>query len=168
MEYPEFLASLDPVIVGLDSTECSLNRKAFWSPSSDARRVLSSKYTLANVGSDYFDIQAAFTMALQWSENDGPMVQPLKITCTFYGHFHAAVPINRDHAQRFTETESWLMFWPFFRQFVSDITARMSIPPVLIPLALGPGDHSYSRTPRKTLTKGARAAQKRARTTRKK
>lgn len=151
MEYRQFLETLEPSILGLDSATCSLDRERYWSASKDARRVLSSKYALTEVTDDYFDVQATFSVALQWSEGDGPLVQPLKIECVFMGHFHTPPPLNREFAKRFAETESWLVFWPFFRQFVSDATARMAIPPVVVPLALGPGEHSYRRSPKPTV-----------------
>jgi hypothetical protein len=151
MQYGEFLASVEPVIMGLDSATCSIDRTAFWSQSKDARKVLSSKYELAHIATDYFDIQATYGIAIEWSEDDGPVIQPLKIGCVFSGHFHAAAPVAREHAQQFTDDESWLIFWPFFRQFVADTAARMAIPPLLVPLALRPGEHSYRRPP-KTIT----------------
>jgi preprotein translocase subunit SecB len=127
--------------------------------------VLSSKYTLANIAEDYFDIEVTFSVALQWSEDDGPVAQALKIECVFTGHFHTAKPVNQEHAKKFTDTESWLIFWPFFRQFVVDTTARMAIPPMVVPLALRPGEHSFRLPPAppkgSARSKTAKAAPKR-------
>lgn len=154
MDYGEFLDALEPVTLGLDSATISLNRDAYWSPPKSARRVLSSKYALAQVANEYFDVQASFSVSLQWSEGDGPVVHALKIDCVFTGHFHADAPINPEHAHKFTDSGSWLVFWPFFRQFVSDTTSRMGIPPILMPMALGPGEFSRRPTPQKALTEG--------------
>jgi hypothetical protein len=152
MEYGDFLRGLDPVILGIDSGNFSLDRDAYWSMTSkEARRVLSSKYTLTRVSKDYFDVEASFSVAIQLPNEDGPIVQALKIECVFEGHFHAVAPVDSEHAKRFAETESWLLFWPFFRQFVSDTTARMSIPPIMVPLALGPGERSYKLARRKEI-----------------
>jgi hypothetical protein len=105
---------------------------------------LSSKYRLARNGGNYFDVEAAFSVVLQpAADTDGPVRQALRIECVFYGHFHAAKPLNVEHAKKFAESDAWLVFWPYFRQFVSDTTARMAIPPLAIPLALGPGGHSH-------------------------
>lgn len=149
MNYNIFLEHLEPVEIGLDSSSFELHRDAFWGAlkrsSKGARRVLSSKYTLAKVAEGYFDIKAFFSVALQEAEGDGQVTQPLKIECVFHGHFHAPDPVVREHAQKFTEGDSWLVFWPFFRQFVSDTTARMAIPPIIVPMALGPGEYSYRR-----------------------
>ena len=143
MDYDEFLEHLEPTILGLDSSTFALNRDVYWSRPKNARRVLSSKYSLAHVDKDYFDVQASLGVVLQWSEGDGPLVQALRIDCVFTGHFHAAAPLAQENAQKFTDRDSWLVFWPFFRQFVSDTTARMAIPPIVVPMALGPGEYSY-------------------------
>ena len=166
MKYAEFLEGLAPVILGMERGSFSLNRATFWDETKSGRRLLSSTYTLADVSEDYFDVEATFVLAFQWPESDGPVTQPLRIECVFRGHFHTSGPVDRDHAKTFAETESWLIFWPFFRQFVSDTTARMAIPPVVIPLALGPGQYSHERASkaveqrthkRKRITRGKRS-----------
>jgi hypothetical protein len=145
MDYRKFLEGLEPAVLGLNSSTFSLNREAYWAQSQKARRVLSSRYKLGDVAEDYFDIEASFSVWLQSTEDDGPVVQSLRIECVFFGHFHTAKPIDREHAQKFTDSDCWLVFWPFFRQFVSDTTARMSIPPLVVPMALGPGEYSHRR-----------------------
>ena len=170
MEYGEFLETLEPVTLGLDQCSCDLKRSVYWSRSeAKRRRLLSSKYTVSNVGSGFFDIEAALSLSLQLNHDDGAIMHALQIDCVFRGHFHTNGPANEDHAKKFASEEAWLLFWPFFRQFVSDTTARMSIPPVVIPLALGPGEFSRqmpiseAKTPKRTSRKaiagkGARKA----------
>ena len=145
MDYGEFLRGLEPSLLGLVSSTFAIDHKTYWDQSKSIRRVLSSKYTLADISDDYFDVEASFVLAVQWANADGPVVQPLRIECVFWGHFHTSGAVNKEHAKTFAETESWLIFWPFFRQFVSDTTSRMAIPPIMIPMALGPGEHSRNR-----------------------
>ena len=141
MEYAKFLASVAPAMMGMNSSTCLLDRDLYWDAPNTARRAVSSKYTLTDIGPDYFDIHATFSVALEWSNSDGVSIQPFKIECVFFGHFHADAPIDRDNAKKFAATESWLLFWPFFRQFIADTTARMAIPPVIVPLALRAGSY---------------------------
>lgn len=157
MEYTDFLSRLDPAMLGLQSSSSVLDRQAFWALSDNAERVLSSKYTLLKVAKDYFDVEASFSLSIHRAENDGQVEQALKIDCTFFGHFHVDVdvPAHKDLAKKFAETESWLLFWPFFRQFVADTVGRMAIPPVVVPLALGPGD--YRRSARSRTASSLRA-----------
>lgn len=141
MEYREFLSTLEPVMIGIDQASCSLDRDAYWSAPKHAQRMLSSSYALSKATEDYFDVKASFLVALHWSLDDGSVVEALKVQCVFYGHFHVATtPLDRSFAKKFAESESWVVFWPYFRQFVSDTTSRMAIPPVVVPWALGPGE----------------------------
>jgi hypothetical protein len=168
MNYREFLAGLEPVIIGLDNAALSLDRDGFWAVFKDARRVLSSKYVLARVADNYFDVEASFSVGIESSHDEEPVTRPLRIVCVFSGHFHTSRSVDREHAQKFIETEAFLVFWPYFRQFVADTTARMAIPPVTVPLALGPGEHSYRRrsTPPKEIaqSKATKTTSKRLRT----
>lgn len=144
MEYDDFLAGVEPVIMGMDSHNCSLNRRVYWSlAKKDGRRVLSSKYSISDIADDHFDVEAVFSLSLEPADDSGnAIVAALKIECVYTGHFHAKAPLNKAFVERFAE-ESWVVFWPYFRQFVSDTTARMAIPPVTVPFALGPGSRAY-------------------------
>jgi hypothetical protein len=63
--------------------------------------------------------------------------EALRVKATFEGHFHGASPIQREHAERFVSSELRVVVWPYFRQFISDTTARMSVRPIFIPVYLG-------------------------------
>jgi preprotein translocase subunit SecB len=60
---------------------------------------------------------------------------PLVIECTFDAHFHVEAHMAEGFAKQFTESDMRLVLWPYFRQYVFDTTARMAIPPVLVPLS---------------------------------
>lgn len=160
MEYADFLSSLDPAMLGLQNSSSVLDRQMFWALSDRAERVVSSKYILSKVANDYFDVEASFSLSIHRAEADGRLEQALKIDCTFFGHFHVDVdvPAHKDLAQKFAETESWLLFWPFFRQFVADTVGRMAIPPVIVPLALGPGEYRRPVAGSKTVSQARKRA----------
>src|SRR5207253_1685854 len=83
------------------------------------------------------------------AETTAVVSSSLKVSCVFHGHFHFDGEPKISWIQKFIEEDSWVMFWPYFRQFVSDVTARMSIPPELLPLALNPGEVTAAIPPRK-------------------
>lgn len=146
--YSEFLQSVRPIYLGLDQSSTTLNRVDYWKKrDKPLQRVLSAEYSLSKIKPDYFDISVSYEFAIRASGNTGDRSKLgaiLQIKCRFEGHFHAHAPVDAGHAEQFAEKDSWLIFWPYFRQFVSDATARMSIPPELLPLGLGPG--TFSRT----------------------
>jgi preprotein translocase subunit SecB len=89
-------------------------------------------YELSDVGDGFFNTTSTFQLTVP-GHKAGKSV--LTIECVFRGHFHVQGKAVRELAQRFTDSELELVVWPYFRQFVSDTTARMSIPPITLPLS---------------------------------
>lgn len=165
--YEEFLREIQPHVIGLRSCRAELDWEQFWNARSGElkeQRVLGATFNLGNVDDGHFDVVGDFTVALRGGEESKARedVPLLAITCSFWAHFHTEHPVNREHADRFAHGEARLVFMPYLRQFVADITSRMSIPPVLIPLAVTnplrtakqlkseqPEGASHSRSPRK-------------------
>ena len=59
----------------------------------------------------------------------------LSIGCVYQAHFHADDVIgNRELAKEFAQSEMRLILWPYFRQFAFETSARMSVPPITVPL----------------------------------
>lgn len=57
----------------------------------------------------------------------------LKISISFVLTFHTEVTINKDFFDVFQEINLPLNSWPYFREFVQNITQRMNIPPLTLP-----------------------------------
>jgi preprotein translocase subunit SecB len=58
----------------------------------------------------------------------------LTIAMSFSALFEEASKNDGDWINRFSQGEARLIFWPYLRYFVSDMTSRMSINPIVIPL----------------------------------
>lgn len=163
--YPEFLRNLAPTIIGLDSGTFLLNRFSYFDmPRGESERVLKSSYELKFLAEDWFDLGAMFELEVLWNnpKKEKPE-ETLSIRCAFVGHFHAPAPISKQHVDQFIREDAWVLFWPYFRQFVSDTTARMSIPPIMVPLALAAGETKLvSKTTRKELPAHPGKTRKRA------
>src|SRR4051812_37650105 len=149
--YEEFLKTVTPTVLSLTSSGTKYERKDYFRMrNSPILRHVSARYELSDVRPDYFDVLATFEFALRVIESrDIPKsgLPLISIACTFEGHFHAS-EIEKQHAEQFAQKDAWLIFWPYFRQFVSDVTARMSIRPELLPLGLGPGAYSATSAQR--------------------
>lgn len=139
--YREFLRTVTPAIIGMRNASVELHRTAYRkSRKLRTERILSSSYKLERVETDYFDMSVRFEFVIRAENESAEEVVPLRMSCVFEGHFHAKAPFETKNAQAFVDDDAWIVFWPYFRQFVSDTTARMSIPPEVLPLALGPGE----------------------------
>jgi preprotein translocase subunit SecB len=103
------------------------------------RRTLGADYRVDAIKDDHFDISADFTVSIQAIGADGMPEEKsyLSVQCVFYGHFHGRGKVKEEDVRRFADHEARLVFVPYLRQFVTDMTARMSIPPLMIPLAIG-------------------------------
>jgi preprotein translocase subunit SecB len=161
--YNDFLKTVAPTLLGLINSTTELSRDAYWKARhGPIQRVLSARYELTEVKNDYFDIVGSYEFALRSVSDKKDGSVHLRVTCKFLGHFHAASPVAREHAAQFADEDAWIVLWPYFRQFVSDITARMSIPPEFLPLGLGPGNHSQLRPSRSTTPPRALKAKNKA------
>jgi preprotein translocase subunit SecB len=58
----------------------------------------------------------------------------LKITCVFLLTFVTKTPFTKEFFSVFKELTLPLNSWPFFREFVQNMTQRMSMPPLTLPL----------------------------------
>jgi hypothetical protein len=135
--YENFLKELSIVEISLVSSSSRFDAAAdakmrSAKPPEPARRFLTADYNLGNVGDIFFDASVEFKFIIEGRKTKA---KPVVVECTFEGHFHNKSPIDKKMAERFTEFDFRLIIWPYLRQFVQDITARMSIPPVVIPFS---------------------------------
>jgi preprotein translocase subunit SecB len=89
---------------------------------------------LSDLGEGYFDTTSTFRLTVRGARKEKAL---LTIECTLVSHFHTHGKVAADLAKRFAESDLELIIFPYFRQFVFDSTARMSIPPITVPLLAG-------------------------------
>jgi Preprotein translocase subunit SecB len=136
-QYADFLKGIKLIGLALGSCSASLDRGLYFAQDRPGKsvRTISADYKLEDAKKDYFDASARFRLTV---EEKATSKRALAVECEFVGHFHCSVSeFPRDFADRFTQAELRLILWPYFREFVNNITGKMSIPPVLIPLATG-------------------------------
>lgn len=154
--YKKFLTQVNLYALGLDSLSADIKRGAYAiahaESVSEVVRVIESQFELEEFNEEQFDVRATFCLRvkLKSSTREKPQTPPpdkgasvpgdgdlLCIKASFTAHFHCQKTLSgRDHADRFAVSEARLIFWPYFRQAVSDTTARMSIRPITVPLTL--------------------------------
>ncbi len=157
-DYKRFLSHVNLYALGLDSVSADIKREAYTiahtEASSEILRLIESSFDLIEFTSEHFDVQAKFNLRVKVkypSRTNSPAPLPavaeirkdsedlLCIQTAFTAHFHCKKSVaGKRHAERFANSEARLVFWPYFRQTVSDLTARMSIRPITVPLSLKP------------------------------
>jgi hypothetical protein len=131
--YAAFIEGLSLVGLGLKGCSAKLNRGAFFESTKRGKktsRVIAQKYNLVDVSNGAFDVEGTYTLTIS-----GPDSTPaLMVDCTFEAHVHVKLPFERSHAERFAKSEMRLLLVPYARQFISNITSQMAIPPIVVPL----------------------------------
>jgi preprotein translocase subunit SecB len=135
-KYEEFLEGLNLVHMGLKSCAASLEREGFYELFSEKkegpRRTISDTYKVTKLGKNFFEASGRVVVTVTGSRDAKPVIS---VECEFEAHIHGAAPIPKDFAERFVNSEFQLILVPYARQFVSSLTAQMSIPPLILPLS---------------------------------
>ena len=134
--YDDFLKSVKLYAVVLEEMNAKLERKTYWKHIKDEgelKRTIGANYVVEDLANDHFDIIAAYDLTIQ---HDPSTTDLLAIKCVFSAHFHAAPDCSTELADKFANSEAKLIFWPYLRTFVSDMTGRLHIPPITVPITL--------------------------------
>lgn len=135
-DYEAFIRNLQLIALGLNSCSSHLDRTAFFEAlrkETKLRRRFTEDYRVSGCGEKYFDCEGKFSVTI--SEQDSKATKPLlTIECVFEVHMHGDPPVDKRFAERFATSELRFLLLPFARQFVSNTTANMHIPPVVLPL----------------------------------
>lgn len=131
--YSAFLHGLALVGLGLQSCGTELDRSGYALLDKEhTERRISTSYKLLGSNREFFDAEASFTLTILNTQSDSRV---LSVRCTYEAHFHCdKCDEHRGFAQRFTDSELRIVMWPYFRQFVNDMSGRMAVPPILVPL----------------------------------
>lgn len=136
-KYEAFLRDLNLFDIHTVRSSTEVNRRRYFEVLGRKREPLNTLTVtceLSDVGDGHFDTVSTFRLTVRPARREKAL---LTIECTLVGHFHTHGKVVRDLAQRFAESDLELLIFPYFRQFVFDTTARMSIPPITVPLLAG-------------------------------
>jgi len=133
--YDKFLKELSIFDIRLINSSCRLDTGADKKMRTDKRPVpvrhlISTEYELGEVGDQFFNASVHCKFVIQ---GEKIKAKPVSIDCSFQGHFHTESAIQKKLAERFTQSDLRLVVWPYLREFIQDMTVRMSIPPVVLP-----------------------------------
>jgi len=134
--YASFLKTLQLFGTGLKSCSSEVQRwplLAALEKKREPTRKFVESYDLTDCVANFFDCQGHFTYTITDNDVKNPVL--LRVECVYEAHIHGA-GVNPDLAQRFVTSELRLMLRPYARALISDITARMAVPPVTLPLAV--------------------------------
>jgi len=128
--YTNFVQSLDLVIIALTSSSAQIKRDEYFK---EKQRDLSVAVTLKpkRLSRDYFDLQAEAKVKLTGKRSDCLF----DLSATYELHFHGKPPLDAKLVRHFASSDAHVVLWPYLREYVSDVSARMYIPPILLPVS---------------------------------
>lgn len=132
--YEDFLRSVRLFAVGLRDCRSNLDRGDYYriAQGRDGLTRINAEYKLTQRGKGHFDASGTCSVTI---EDQKKKKEVLSIACSLEAHYHAEFEHESDYPERFVNREMRLILWPYFREFISNLTARMAIRPVVLPLA---------------------------------
>ncbi len=132
LEYTEFLASLQLFAINLRESACDIDRKEYWEHKEKniTYKVTATAESIASE-EESFNVRARLEVTMTGGKSK---VHITKIAATYDLHFHAKL-MPKSLVDKFCNSDLRLIVWPYFREYVTDVSARMYIPPVILPLA---------------------------------
>jgi hypothetical protein len=131
--YAEFVSQLSLRGIGLDESTMRLDRNKLFEAKHNnlnlINEITGGQSVLAHTENS-FSISGKYLLETKLENGE----VPLRIDCTFSALFATSTRARTDHLQRFANNEARVIFWPYLRHFFSDVTYRMSIDVVIIPL----------------------------------
>lgn len=130
-DYQTFIASLELYTIGITEISCKIHRDEYWKK--DEEHVINYKLKSKPVSIEqkHFDARSTFALDMTGEKSKSTVI---RVEASFDLHFHAPV-VSKEFVEQFCESEIRLIVMPYFRELVSDITARMHIPPIILPLS---------------------------------
>ena len=137
-QYSDFLKGVKLYIIALDHASSTIDRERYWECSERKNgmvRTIEASYEATAIEGAHFDVVGRLEMKILSTTDKCELV---RIACQYSSHFHARGRVDKHEADRFASAEAKIVIWPYFRQLVTDLSARMFIPPIIVPLTLDP------------------------------
>jgi len=120
--------------LGLDSSSASVDRITLADDRSAGHAIetgFGAEYKVLTQNAGRFVIGASYSITQKKKEATEPLVA---ISASFSALFELSSTPDPAQIERFSQNEARLFFWPYLRFYISDISTRMSINQILLPL----------------------------------
>jgi preprotein translocase subunit SecB len=129
--YTNFVRSLELSIIALTSSSARIKRKEYFA-TKEPDLTVDVGLKPSRVAGDHFDLHGEAKVKLT-RKRSGPLFE---LSVTYELHFHGKPPMDAKLVRRFADSDAHVIFWPYLREYVSDMSARMYIPPILLPVPI--------------------------------
>jgi preprotein translocase subunit SecB len=128
--YAEFIGSLQLNTIYLREAACEIDRDSFWQ-NQDQKITYDLSASPTKIDDDYFDASATLVVNVVGEKSKTKLI---KISAKYDFHVHTKLA-SKEFIEKFCGSEVRLIIWPYFREYVSETSSRMYIPPIILPLS---------------------------------
>jgi preprotein translocase subunit SecB len=130
----DFIKSVHFSGLGLDKTSAFVDRDALSAALKREGKLeidLKASQRVVEHKDEYFVVAADFDLAQIDSRDKRTLIS---ISASFSAKFYLSRSAQPELVHAFAQVEARLIFFPYLRHFISDITYRMSIDPIVLPM----------------------------------
>jgi hypothetical protein len=130
----KFIRSVKFAGLGLDRCEARIDRlnlSVSREEDSKLEHTIDLKIYVLEHEDDHFIVGVDFELIQKTTQADAKIVT---INASFSGRFDLSEKASEENVRSFADLEAALIFFPYVRHFVSDLTYRMSIEPIVLPM----------------------------------
>ena len=130
--YIRFLKNLEVEEIFLSETRASIDRARFTPTSKQVRVYGQSRFGKPIISNAIFTVPATMEVLI-----GAPNAKEAlgRIEVTYVLRFSVgSEELNTEHVNQFTRSTIKIVIWPFFREFIHNMTARFGIPHVNVPI----------------------------------
>lgn len=130
--YRRFLRDLDIKSIALVESSFRIDRRRYFKVD-EHERAITWRTLEKGTGKGFFEPRIVLMLTASQEGSPKPF---LELEASFELHIH----IEEDGAEtdqlieQFCASEIKLIVWPFFREYVTNVTARMHVPPLTLPI----------------------------------
>ncbi len=130
--YAEFLEAVELFSIAIVHSSFRIRRDEYLEQEETENQAI-LRCVPTNITENSFDLRA--TLSLRVLAGKRILI---RLIASYDLHMHSK-NVTADQVRQFAANEVRLVVWPFFREFVTNTTARMHIPPIILPIK---GDRS--------------------------
>ena len=129
--YAHFVGSLELIAIALTASSVRIKRDEYMK-AREPDLTVAVAIRPKRLSRDHFDLQADARVRLTRKRSE----RLFDLSVTYDLHLHAKPPIDAKFVRRFAESGAHPILWPYLREYVSDVSSRMYIRPILLPVSV--------------------------------
>lgn len=132
-KYIEIIGKLKLNGLYLRSSNCNIDRDLLFKEKESGHIIsIKDEAEMKTKEDDSVDILQTYCLEIQSREKKANPIG--RIECTFCLNYSPAGCFSPEFFEEFKKANLHINTWPFLREFVFNMTARMNIPPITLPL----------------------------------